>query len=183
MDLGGLLSKYLNPAGNVPASDAENHFDQVAQNAPGQTVSQGISDALRSDQTPALGEMVKQAFSRADPQQRAGMLNEILSSLPPGTLSSLGGALGGGALGGILGHLGGTDAGGTPQVTPQVTPQQASQISPQQVQDLANHAETHDSSIFDKLGDFYSRNPDLVKALGISVLGVALSKIAGRARG
>ena len=178
MDLGGLLSKYLNPAGNVPAADAENHFDQVAQNAPSQTVSQGISDALRSDQTPALGEMVKQAFSRADPQQRAGMLNEILSSLPPGTLSSLGGALGGGALGGILGHLGGTDAGGTPQVTPQ----QASQISPQQVQDLANHAETHDSSIFDKLGQFYAQNPALVKALGVSVLGVALSKIAGRMR-
>jgi hypothetical protein len=50
------------------------------------------------------------------------------------------------------------------------------------VQDLANHAETHDSSIFDKLGDFYAHNPDLVKALGISVLGVALSKIAGRMR-
>ena len=175
MDLGALLSKYLNPA-NANSADAEHHFDQVAQNAPSATVSQGISDALRSDETPALGEMVKQAFSRADPQQRAGMLNEILSSLPQGALSSLGGALGGGALGGILGQLGG--GGGAPQVTPQ----QASQISPQQVQDLANHAENHDSSIFDKLGDFYSRNPDLVKALGISVLGVALSKIAGRAR-
>jgi hypothetical protein len=171
MDLGGLLSKYLNPSG-ATSPDAEHHFDQVAQHAPGETVSQGISDALRSDQTPSLGEMVKQAFSRADPQQRAGMLNEILSSLPAGTLSSLGG----GALAGILGHLG--DGGAA-----QVTPQQATQVSPQQVQDLANHAEQHDASIFDKLGDFYSRNPDLVKALGISVLGVALSKIAGRVRG
>jgi hypothetical protein len=172
MDLGGLLSKYLNASGDTSA-DAENHFDQVAQQAPSQTVSQGISDALRSDETPSLGDMVKQAFSRADPQQRAGMLNEILSSLPAGALSSLGG----GVLGGLLGHLG-SDAG-----APKVTPQQASQVSPQQVQDLANHAESNDSSIFDKLGEFYSRNPDLVKALGISVLGVALSKIAGRARG
>ena len=174
MDLGGLLSKYLNASGDAQP-DAENHFDQVAQHAPTQTVSQGISDALRSDQTPSLGDMVSQAFSRADPQQRAGMLNEILSSLGPNVLSSLGGAAGGGALGGILGQL---TRGGTPQVTPQ----QASQVSPSAVQDLANHAEKHDASIFDKLGEFYAQNPDLVKALGISVLGVALSKIAGRMR-
>jgi hypothetical protein len=174
MDLGGLLSKYLNPQGDAHP-DAENHFDQVAKHAPGETVSQGISDALRSDATPSLGDMVSQAFSRADPQQRAGMLNEILSSLGPGVLSSLGGAAGGGALGGILGQL---TRGGTPQVTPE----QASQVSPSTVQDLANHAEKNDSSIFDKLGGFYARNPDLVKALGISVLGVALSKIAGRMR-
>ncbi len=147
----------------------------MAQHAPTQTVSQGISGALRSDQTPSLGDMVSQAFSRADPQQRAGMLNEILSSLGPNGLPPLGGAAGGGALGGILGQL---TRGGTPQVTPQ----QASQVSPAAVQDLANHAETHDSSIFDKLGQFYAQNPDLVKALGVSVLGVALSKIAGRMR-
>ena len=174
MDLGGLLSKYLNVPGDAHP-DAEDHFDQVAQHAPAQTVSQGLSDALRSDQTPSLGDMVSQAFSRADPQQRAGMLNEILSSLGPGVLSSLGGAVGGGALGGILGQL---TRGGTPQITPQ----QASQVPPSAVQDLANHAETHDASIFDKLGQFYARNPDLVKALGVSVLGVALSKIAGRMR-
>jgi hypothetical protein len=174
MDLGGLLSKYLNASGDAQP-DAENHFDQVAQQAPTQTVSQGISDALRSDQTPSLGDMVSQAFSRADPQQRAGMLNEILSSLGPNVLSSLGGAAGGGALGGILGQL---TRGGTPQITPE----QASQVSPSAVQDLANHAETHDSSIFDKLGQFYAQNPALVKALGVSVLGVALSKIAGRMR-
>ena len=172
MDLGGLLSKYLNPAGNVPAADAENHFDQVAQNAPSQTVSQGISDALRADETPALGEMVKQAFSRADPQQRAGMLNEILSSLPQGALSSLGG----GALGGILGQL--TAGGGTPQVTPQ----QASQISPDQVQNIANHAEQHSSGVFDALGNFYAQHPDLVKTLGTAALTVAMAKIAGRMR-
>jgi hypothetical protein len=154
MDLGGLLSKYLNVPGEAHP-DTEDHFDQVAQQAPTQTVSQ--------------------AFSRADPQQRAGMLNEFLSSLGRNVLSSRGGAAGGGALGGILGQL---TRGGTPQITPE----QASQVSPSAVQDLANHAETHDSSIFDKLGQFYAQNPALVKALGVSVLGVALSKIAGRMR-
>lgn len=178
MDLGGLLSKYLNASGDAHPETAD-HFDQVAQQAPTDVMKQGISDALRSDATPSLGEMVSQAFSRADPRQRAGMLNEIISSLGPSVLSSLGGAAGGagagGALGGILGQL---TRGGTPQVTPE----QASQVPPSAVQDLANHAEKHDSSIFDKLGEFYARNPDLVKALGVSVLGVALSKIAGRMR-
>ena len=174
MDLGGLLSKYLNASG-AATPEAEQHFEQVAQHAPTQTVSQGISEALRSDQTPALGDMVKDAFARADPQQRAGMLNEILSSVGPGVLSSLGGALGGGVLGNILGQL-------RSGATPQVTPEQASQVPPSAVQDLANHAEKHDASIFDRLGEFYAQNPDLVKALGISVLGVALSKIAGRMR-
>ena len=130
MDLGGLLSKYLNVPGEAHP-DTEDHFDQVAQHAPTQTVSQGISDALRSDQTPSLGDMVSQAFSQADPQQHAGMLNEILSSLGPNVLSSLGGAAGGGALGGILGQL---TRGGTPQVTPQ----QASQVPPSAVQDHPN---------------------------------------------
>jgi hypothetical protein len=174
MDLGGLLSKYLNP-GAASAPEAEQHFEQVAQHAPTETVSQGISDALRSDQTPSLGDMVSQAFSRADPQQRAGMLNEILSSVGPNVLASLGGGAAGGVLGSILNEL-------RTGATPQVTPQQASQVPPSTVQDLANHAEKHDASIFDKLGDFYAQNPALVKALGVSVLGVALSKIAGRMR-
>ena len=44
----------------------------------------GIADALRSDDTPPLGEMVSSIFSRANPQQQAGMLNQILGSLGPG---------------------------------------------------------------------------------------------------
>jgi hypothetical protein len=172
LDLGGLLSKYLNVSSGQVLPDAENHFDQIAQQASPDVIRQGISDALRSDQTPALGQMVSDIYAKAAPNQQAGMLNQILSSLPPGTLSSLGG----GALGGLLGQLA---AGGG---SPQVTPQQASQISPSQVQDLANHAEKHDPSIFDKLGSFYAEHPDLVKKLGAAALTIAMANIAGRMR-
>jgi hypothetical protein len=171
LDLGGLLQKYLNVPTGQSAPEAESHFDQVAQNASPQVVGQGLSDALRSDETPPLGQMVSQAYSNANPQQQAGMLNQILGSLGPGALS----ALGGGALGGLLGQL--TGAG-----TPQVTPQQASQISPSQVQDLANHAEQHNPGIFDTLGNFYAQHPQLVKTLGSAALTVALAKIANRMR-
>jgi hypothetical protein len=176
LDLGSLLQKYLD-AGNANDAPAEagNHFEQVAQQASPQVVGQGIADALRSDRTPPLGQMVSDMFSRADPQQRAGMLNQILGSLGPGVLGSLGGALGGGALGNILGQI-------PSGATPQVTPEQASQVSPSAVQDLANHAEQHDASIFDKLGNFYAQHPQLVKTLGSAALTIALAKMADRMR-
>ncbi|HKP65146.1 MAG TPA: hypothetical protein VJX31_00880 [Casimicrobiaceae bacterium] len=168
LDLGNLLQKYLNPA-NASSADASAHFDQVAQHASPDVVSQGIADALRSDETPPLGQMVSDMFSRANPQQQAGMLNQILSSLGPGALSSLGA----GALGGLAGTLGG----GT-----QITPQQASQLSPQQVQDIATHAEQTNPSIFDKLGNFYAQHPQLVKTLGSAAMTIALAKMANRMR-
>lgn len=178
-DLGGLLQKYLNVPAGQAAPGAEEHFDQVAQHASPEVLGQGISDALRSDATPPLGQMVSDVYSKADPNQQAGMLNQILASLPQGALSSLGSgalsSLGGGALGGLLGQLTG---GGTPQVTPQ----QASQISPSQVQDLANHAEQHGSGVFDALGNFYAQHPDLVKRLGAAAITIAMANIAGRMR-
>jgi hypothetical protein len=176
LDLGGLLSKYLNVPAGEALPDAENHFDQVAQHASPTVVGQGISDALRSDQTPPLGQMVSDVYAKAGPQQQAGMLNQILGSLGPGALSSLGGGALGGVLGGVLAEL--TRGAGAPQVTPQ----QASQISPAQVQDLANHAEKHDPGIFDRLGSFYAEHPDLVKKLGAAALTIAMANIAGRMR-
>ena len=169
LDLGNLLQKYLNPSA-PPSADASAHFDQVAQHASPEVMGQGISDALRSDQTPPLGQMVSSIFSNANPQQQAGMLNQILGSLGPGALSSLSG----GALGGLAGELG--------DARPQITPEQASQLSPQQVQDLANHAEKTSPDIFDKLGSFYAEHPQLVKTLGSAALTIALAKMANRMR-
>ncbi len=167
LDLGSLLQNYLNLPTGQSSADASNHFDHVAQQAPPDVVSQGISDALRSDQTPPLGQMVSEMFTKANPQQQAGMLNQILGSLNPGVLASLGGVLGG-----LAGQVGGGHV--------QITPQQASEISPQQVQDLANHAEQHSPGIFDKLGDFYAQHPQLVKTLGSAALTIALAKMANR---
>lgn len=170
LDLGNLLQKYLNVPTNQPAPDAERHFDQVAQHASPDVLGAGIAEALRSDQTPPLGEMVRDVFSRADPHQQAGMLNQILGSLNPGTLGGLGGVLGG-----LAQQIGGGQM--------QVSPQQAQQIPPDQVQDLANRAEQHNPGVFDRLGEFYAQHPDLVKTLGSAALTIALAKMANRMRG
>jgi hypothetical protein len=164
-DLGNLLQKCLNPA-SAPAADAPDHFDEVARHAPPQVMREGIADALRSDDTPPLGQMVSEMFAKATPQQQAGMLNQLIAAAGPGVLASLGGAAGALAAG-----------------RSDITPQQASQVTPQQVQDLANRAETSSPDVFDRLGSFYAEHPQLVKTLGSAALTIALAKMANRMRG
>jgi hypothetical protein len=163
-DLGNLLQQYLG-GGNADASQAADDFDRVAQEAPRETVAQGVTQALRSDQTPPFPQMVGQMFSQGNPDQRAGMLNQLLGSIGPSLLSSV--------AGGALGHLFG---GGQAQA--QVTPEQASQVSPEQVQDIAAKAEQHNPGIVDRMGDFYSDHPGLVKAIGGAALAIALGHMA-----
>jgi hypothetical protein len=166
-----VLKQYSGGSGQAPPNVNE-HFDQVAQAAPQSSVAEGLAAAFRSDQTPAFGQMLGGLFGQSNGEQRAGMLNQLLSSVGPGALAQLaGGAAGGGALAGLLGSLGGGQT---------VTPQQAQQISPEAVQQLAAHAEKADPSIIDKASAFYAQHPGLVKTLGSAALTIALAKVAER---
>ena len=200
-DLGSLLQQYLGGNAAAPAQQAEQHFDQAAQNAPTDVLSSGLSAMFRSDQTPPFGQMAGQLFGQANPNQQAGMLNSMLAGMAPAVLAALfnrggsgGGALGG--LGGLLGQLtggggsagigGGTSGGTGASATasaPQLTPAQASQLSPAQVQVIAEHAEKADPGIIDQLSAFYAEHPTLVKTVGSAALTIALAKMAERARG
>jgi hypothetical protein len=170
LDLGSLLSQF---AGGGNAAQAPDQFHQAAQNASPDLISQGLSAMFRSDKTPAFGQMAGQLFSQADPNQRAGMLNQMLGSMGPGVLASLLGGAGGGALSGILGQL--TGRGAAPSA---ITPEQASKLSPTQVQDIAHHAEQDSPGIIDKMSSFYAEHPGLVKTLGGAALAIALAKMA-----
>jgi hypothetical protein len=167
-DLGNLLQQY---AGNNPAnpSQAENDFDQVAQNAPQSQLAEGVSEALRSDQTPPFPQMVGQLFNQGDSGQRSGMLNQLLGGIGPGMLSSIAG----GALGSLFGGHGNANAG-----VPQLTPQQASTMTPEQVQEIAAQAEQHNPGIVDRMGEFYAEHPQLVKGLGGAALALVLGRMA-----
>ena len=140
----------------------EQHFDRVAQQASPDQLGQGITAALRSDQTPPFGQMVGQMFGQANGQQQAGMLNQIIGALGPAALSTIAG----GALGNLLGP--GQQS---------ITPQQASQLSPQQVQQIATHAEQQQPGIVDQMGRFYADHPTLVKTLGGAALAIAMAKM------
>ena len=170
-DLGNLLQQYLGGAANMNPNAATADFDRVAQAAPRETVSQGVAGALRSDQTPPFPQMVSQLFGQSNPNQRAGMLNQILATLGPTVLAQLGN--------GGLGNLGNIFGGRTPT---QVTPEQASQVSPEQVRELAEKAEQQNPSIVDRMSDFYADNPTLVKAIGGAALAIALGHMAQNMR-
>lgn len=169
-DLGSLLTQFT---GTGTPATAPEHFEQVAQAAPPDLLRQGLSAMFHSDQTPPFGQMAGQLFGQANPNQQAGMLNQLLGSMGPSVLASLAGGVGGGALGGLLGQL--TKVGGTP--TP-ITPEQASTLTPDQVQQIASHAEQHSPGIVDKMSGFYAEHPGLIKTLGGAVLTVALAKMA-----
>jgi hypothetical protein len=162
-DLGNLLQQYLGGNAGANQAQATDDFDRVAQQAPRAEVARGVTEALRSDQTPPFPQMVGQLFGHSNPDQRAGMLNQLLSSVGPSLLS--------GGAGGILGSLLG---GGQNRVTPE----QASQLSPQQAQDIAAHAEQQNPGVVDQMGNFYSEHPTLVKALGGAALAIALGHMA-----
>ena len=168
-DLGNLLTQYLGGAAGTNQNQAADDFDRVAQNAPRDALAQGVTGALRSDQTPPFPQMVSQMFGQSNPNQRAGMLNQLLSTLGPGVLASLGS----GALGNLFGGNGNANAG-----APQLTPQQVSTMTPEQVQEIASNAEQHNPGIVDRMGEFYAQHPQLVKGLGGAALAIALGHMA-----
>jgi hypothetical protein len=59
-----------------------------------------------------------------------------------------------------------------------VTPQQAQQVSPQQVQVLAQQAAKKNPSIVDQAASFYAQHPTLVKTIGAGALALLMSRIS-----
>jgi hypothetical protein len=175
-DIGRILQQYSGVNPNQPPQQVEQDFDDIARNSPHEELTDGLSEAFRSDQTPPFGNMVGQLFGQADAQQRTGMLNQLLGGLGPSVIGALlGGGLGGGALGGLLNRAAG-------QQQAQLTPEEVQQLSPEQVQELASRAERENPGIVDQMSRFYAQNPTLVKALGGAALAIALGKMSQRNR-
>lgn len=164
-DIGNLLNQYLGGAANADANRAYDDFDQVAANAPRTNMAQGVTEALRSDQTPPFPQMVSSLFDHSDPTQRAGMLNQLLRGIGPGVLSSI--------AGGALGNLFGGNA-----AQPTITPEQAATMTPEQVREIAEKAEHDNPGIVDRMGDFYAEHPTLVKTIGGAALAIVLGRVA-----
>ncbi len=162
-----ILQQYANPS-QVQPDRVNDHFDQVAQQASPKDLGQGVAAAFRSDATPPFGQMIGDLFGRSDPQQRAGILNQIIQSVGIGGL----GSIAGGVLGRVLGGGGASGA-----AAPTITPEQASQISPADAGAIAAHAEKTDPTIMDRAGQFYAQHPQLVKGLGAAALAIALGRM------
>jgi len=163
--IGNLLKQYTSGgAAAAPAPDVHAHFDQLAAAAPIGTIADGLSAAFKSDKTPAFGQMLSTLFNNSTGDQKAGVINQLLASVPPGTLTTL---LSGAGLAGVLG-----------QGSTQVTPEQAQKISPEAVQQLATQAHSANPSVIDSVSTFYAQHTTLVKTLGGAALTVCLAKVA-----
>ncbi len=175
--LGGILQQYTGANAQQHPQSVDNDFDELARRAPQGAVSQGLAEAFRSNQTPPFGNMVSNLFANSSGQQRASILNTLIAAAGPMVLqqvmSRMGGASGASnnPLSGLIGMLGGGQQ-------PHVTPEMAEQVPPQTVEQIAAEAEKQDPSVIDRLSDFYSENPTLVKGLGAAALAIAIAKIA-----
>ncbi len=161
-NLGSIVDQFTR--GSASDSDVHAAYDQVASAVPQGSLAAGLGHAFKSDQTPPFEQMVSGLFGQSNPDQKAGLLNQLLASLGPAGSQILG-SLG---LGGLAGAVAGQS----------VTPQQAQDVSPEAVQTIARQAATRDPSIMDKAAGFYAQHPTLVKAIGAGALALLMSKIS-----
>lgn len=161
-DLLGILNQYRNVSPAAPPASVEQDYSQIATSAPQAHLATGLAEAFRSNETPPFGQMLGTLFGNSNGQQRAGILNQLLSAAGPGALS-----------GSSLGGLGALLRGGN-----RVTPEQADQIPPETVQQLAEQAEKRNPSIVDQASAFYAQHPTLVQALGAGSLALIMSHLS-----
>ena len=165
--LGQLLQNAL--GGNASEADVHSAFDQVSGAVPHGDLSGALSQVFNSDKTPPFEQMLGGIFQQSSPDQKAGILNQVIAALGPSAGNVLGGLGGTGGLGGLAAVLQG---GGT------VSPAQAQDISPQAVEVIAQKAQAANPSIVDAVSSFYAKNPQLVKAIGAGALAMLMSRLS-----
>lgn len=163
--LKGVLDQYSGASADQPPQNVHSDFDQAAQNAPQDTLAEGISEAFRSDQTAPFHQMISQLYANGNPQQRQQLLSQLVSAA---------GQSGAPASGSPLSGLANLFKGGGANITPT----QAQQTTPQQVEQLAQHVNNQNPSAIDQMGGFFSQHPAWIKTLGAGALTVALAKMA-----
>ena len=155
-------------------TDTQQDFDEVARQVPADALGGGLADAFRSDRTPDFASMAASLFGGSNPQQRAGLLGQLIRTVGPALLSSVAG----GALGRMLqGQSAKVGPGSAPL---DVSPADAAQVTPEQVRDIATAAQKEDPGVLDRVGAYYAQHPDVVKVLGGAALAIALGQVANR---
>lgn len=157
----GLLDTLAQALNNAASPDGQ-HIDAVTREAPKEELGRGMAEAFRSNETPPFADMVGALFEKASPEQRAAMLNAMVEKLGPGALAGVAG-------GALAGHEGAD--------TPAISLDKASQMSTNDVRDVANTAQAGEPGLMDRMGQFYAEHPELVKTLGAGALMVVLAKM------
>ena len=166
MDIADILKQYADRP-----TDTQTDFDEVARQVPPDVLGSGIAQAFRSDQTPAFGDMIGSLFGGSNPQQRAGLLGQLISAVAPPC-----------SRGSPAARSAASSRAAGPMRRPKVSPADVVDVTPDQVREVAAAAEKSDPSIMDRLGAYYAENPEVVKVLGGTALAIALGQMATRMR-
>jgi hypothetical protein len=166
-DVSSVLQQYATETGVYSIEKVEQDFVQVTQQVPTEQVTSGLSEAIRSEQTPPFDQMVGQSFEQGDAKQRAGMLNHLIDGASPSVVNTL-------VQNGVP-HAALRAIDGQPRT---VTPELAEQLHPGLVQQVAFDAQQENPDVIDRISNLYAEDPSLVKTLDGGTLSVALSKIA-----
>ena len=146
--LSGLLGNVMN--GNLSEQETHDHYDQIAQNAPPQSLGTAIGSALGGLNSGEVQQRVTNSANQMTPDQRGGVVGSLLGGLGSSGLN----------IGSVISQLG---------VNPNVAsnPQSA---TPDEVGAIAAHAHATDPGILQQAMSVYTAHPTLVKALGTVVI-------------
>jgi len=169
MDLMGILGGILQQAeGGQTPPDLDRHTENAASSIPQGDLSSVLSHVFNSSETPPFSQMLGGLFGQSNSGTQASVLNGLISAAGPAVLGSIMNRGGLSSLSNIFG-------GDAPR---QLTPEEAAQVPPEEVQQIAHHAEQHNPGIVDRMSEIYAAHPTLVKALGTGAMILALRKIS-----
>jgi hypothetical protein len=163
--IGDMLKQYS--GGTAPAGNAEEHFDQVAQNVPPSSLAGGLAQALGSAGSGGFGEMASKLFSGGNGTAQASMLSGLLATAGPAVLAKF-----------SEGHPGSPLTSMLQQGLTSVSPEQAASVDPNEVQALAEHVHSENPGIVGTISNIYAEHPAAVKALGAAALAMAMKHIS-----
>jgi hypothetical protein len=164
-----ILDKYGTARASEVPSSVEADFDRLSRHAPSATVSEGLAEAFRSNQTPPFANMLSQLFGRSPSTQKSDVLNTLVATLGPALVAQL-----------LARHGASRAAKELETGKAKVSPEVAEQVPEQSIAAVAAEAEKKDPSIVDRISKFYAEQPALVKTLGGLALTVAMAKVAQR---
>ena len=184
-DIGDILRQYEGGS-EQGSNNVEQDFDQVARQAGSEQLQQGVAQALRSQNTPPFADLVGHLFGQADEQQRSALLSHLLAGAGPGLVSTILGTGNGRGMGGFLGDGAGLGAmgvllgkvAGIGNGRPQLEAEDVSRLSPEQMQELARHAERENPAVVDVISRYLADHPQLVKTLGAGTVAHVLGAMA-----
>lgn len=167
-DLSAVLQQYAAETGVHSVQKVEQDFVAVAQQVPTEDVTDGLAQAMHSEQTPPFEDVLAESFARGDATLRSEMLRRLIDTAGAVVIKPL-------AEHQILPQR---SKDGYGQAGEHIDNEATLRLAPDAFRDIVRDAVMRDPVVVDRMSEFYAVNPLAGKTLGGATLSVALSKMA-----